>query len=150
MLDAWLRILSMAERAQVSRQFLIFLLVGGTAAAAQWLSRFGFAMALPYGWALVAAYGVGLLVAFELNRRHVFPAAAGRLRGQFARFFLVNLVSLAVVWGVSMLLGSVLLPRVLPRDWAEALGHAIGILSPAVLSYLLHKHYTFRAERPAP
>ena len=128
----------------LSRQFAAFLLVGGTAAAAQWLSRFGFSYVAPYAGAVVAAYGVGVLVAFELNRRFVFPSAGEDRRGQFMRFLAVNALSFVVVWLVSMLLGEMLLPRFMRRDWAEAIGHGIGVLSPAVLSYALHRRYTFR------
>lgn len=131
----------------MKRQFAIFLLVGGTAAAAQWLSRFAFNAILPYAGAVAAAYGVGVLVAFELNRRFVFPNTMGRRRAQFARFLLVNAVSFTLVWLVSMLLGEILLPKVMERQWGEAVGHGLGILSPVLLSYLLHKHFTFRAER---
>ena len=126
------------------RQFVRFLLVGGTAAAAQWLSRFAFEAVLPYGGAIAAAYGVGLLIAFELNRRYVFPQAGAAHRAQFVRFLLVNALSFVVVWLVSLLLGDFMLPKVMLRDWAEALGHGIGVLSPALLSYALHKRYTFR------
>ena len=131
----------------MSRQFAAFLLVGGAAAAAQWLSRFAFNAILPYAGAVAVAYGVGVLVAFELNRRFVFPSAGGERRAQFARFLLVNAISFTLVWLVSMLLGEVLLPKVMERQWAEAVGHGIGILSPVLLSYLLHKHFTFRAKR---
>lgn len=136
-------------RPLLSRQFGAFLLVGGTAAAAQWLSRFAFSHALPYAAAVVAAYAVGILIAFELNRRFVFPHASGGRHGQFMRFLAVNAVSFVVVWLVSMLLGEILLPRIMPRVWAEALGHGIGVLSPAVLSFALHSRYTFRAHGPA-
>lgn len=130
---------------QLDRQFLLFLLVGGTAAAAQWLSRFGFEAVLPYGGAIMAAYGVGVVIAFELNRRFVFPQAGDARRAQFTRFLLVNALSFVVVWLISLLLGDLLLPKVMPRDWAEAVGHGIGVLSPALLSYALHKRYTFRS-----
>ncbi len=130
-----------------SRQFVAFLVVGGTAAAAQWLSRFAFSYALPYSGALVAAYGVGLAVAFELNRRFVFPTMGENRHAQFARFLAVNALSFCVVWLVSMLMGEVLLVQVMPRQWAEAVGHGIGVLSPAALSFILHRSYTFRPKR---
>lgn len=137
----------MAERHRLlSQQFGLFLLVGGTAAASQWLSRFAFDAILPYAAAVAAAYGVGLTIAFELNRRFVFPAARDARRRRFARFLLVNALSFLVVWTVSMLLGQVLLPRLMSAEWAEAVGHGIGILSPVLLSYGLHKHYTFRTD----
>jgi putative flippase GtrA len=128
-----------------SRQFVVFLLVGGLAAASQWLSRFAFSMLAPYALAVALAYGVGLLIAFTLNRRLVFRSDQ-RAGGQFARFVLVNALSFAVVWGVSLGLGEVLLPRFMDARWAEALGHGIGILSPVLLSFWLHKHFTFRAK----
>jgi len=128
----------------MTRQFAGFLLVGGTAAAAQWLSRFAFSQIFPYAGALVAAYGVGVVVAFELNRRFVFPAAGLAARTQFLRFAAVNVVSFAMVWVVSMLLGDLLLPKMLPLDWAQALGHGVGVLSPAAVNFLLHRNFTFR------
>ena len=131
-------------RALMSRQFVVFLVVGGVAAAAQWLSRFAFSYALPYPVALVAAYGVGVILAFELNRRFVFTAGGPDRRAQFLRFVAVNAVSFVVVWLVSMLLGRLLMPTVMPADWAEAIGHGIGVLSPAVLSFFLHRSFTFR------
>lgn len=140
--------MSESLRALLSRQFVAFLAVGGTAAAAQWLSRFAFSHFLPYSGALVAAYGVGVIVAFELNRRFVFTGAGPDRRAQFLRFLAVNALSFAMVWLVSMLLGEVVLPQLMARQWAEALGHGIGILSPAVLSYLLHRSFTFKVKRP--
>ena len=82
MRGAWGRAFRVHERLRplLSRQFAAFLLVGGTAAAAQWLSRFAFSHALPYAAAVVCAYAVGVLVAFELNRRFVFPTAPGDRR----------------------------------------------------------------------
>lgn len=131
-------------RPLLSGQFAGFLLVGGAAAAAQWLSRFGFSHFLPYAGAVVCAYAVGMVVAFELNRRFVFPLARDRRRAQFARFLAVNLVSFAVVWMLSILLGEMLFPKLMPRQLAEAVGHGIALLSPAVLSFILHSRYTFR------
>ena len=150
MRDAWWTASRVHERLRplLSRQFAAFLLVGGTAAGAQWLSRFAFSHALPYAAAVVCAYAVGVLVAFELNRRFVFPTAPGDRRGQFMRFLAVNAVSFAVVWLVSMLFGEWLLPRFMARPWAEAVGHGVGVLSPAVLSFALHKRYTFRPQGP--
>jgi putative flippase GtrA len=131
---------SPAER----RQLLLFLAVGGGAAAAQWLSRFAFSQALPYAAAVAAAYAVGLTIAFELNRRYVFPTAADERRRQFGRFLMVNGLSFAVVWLVSLALGDLLLTRFLPLALAQAIGHGVGIISPVALSYVLHKRYTFR------
>jgi putative flippase GtrA len=143
------RSLSLAEamvrlRALLSSQVVLFLLVGGTAAAAQWLARFPLNLVMPYAAAVTAAYAVGMAIAFELNRRYVFPAGADARHRQFVRFFLVNILSFATVWAVSIGLGSLILPRLMAANLAEALGHGVGVLSPALASYFLHKHFTFR------
>ena len=131
-------------RALLSSQMTLFLLVGGSAAAAQWLVRFPLNLVMPYAAAVVVAYGVGMTIAFELNRRYVFPAGADARHKQFVRFFLVNILSFATVWAVSVGLGSILLPRLMAPALAEAVGHGVGVLSPAFASYFLHKHFTFR------
>lgn len=136
-------------RALLSSQLALFLLVGGSAATAQWLARFPLNLIMPYPAAVVVAYGVGMAIAFELNRRYVFPAGADARHRQFVRFFMVNILSFATVWAVSVGLGSVLLPRFMAPALAEALGHGVGVLSPALASYFLHKHFTFRVHGPA-
>lgn len=138
--------LELIERVRrlLSSQVVVFLLVGGTAAAAQWLVRFPLSRVMPYTVAVAVAFAVGMLIAFELNRRFVFPAGADARHKQFVRFFLVNLLSFATVWVVSVGLGSMLLPHFMAPALAEALGHSVGVLSPALASYFLHKHFTFR------
>ncbi len=135
-------------RALLSSQVALFLLVGGSAAAAQWLARFPLNWVMPYGAAVVCAYALGMFIAFELNRRFVFPAGADARHKQFARFFMVNILSFATVWAVSVGLGAYVLPRFMAPSLAEALGHGVGVLSPALASYFLHKHFTFRAQDP--
>jgi putative flippase GtrA len=132
-------------KALLSSQLALFLLVGGSAAAAQWLARFPLNRLMPYAAAVVCAYALGMFIAFELNRRFVFPTGADARHRQFVRFFLVNILSFATVWAVSVGLGAYLLPRFMPPGLAEALGHGVGVLSPALASYFLHKHFTFRA-----
>jgi putative flippase GtrA len=131
-------------RSLASRQFMLFLLVGGTAAAAQWLSRFGFGEIMPFPAAVACAFAVGLIVAFLLNRRFVFPAAGPDLHQQFLRFAAVNALAFVAVWVITMVLGDNLLPRYMNEAQAHAVGHGIGIMSPVVLSYVLHKRFTFK------
>lgn len=127
-----------------SRQFLKFLLAGGTAALLQWLSRFAFSHVVDFAWAVALAYLVGLATAFVLNKLFVFGASGRPVTTEMTYFALVNAVSFPIVWGVSILFGVFLLPQFLSRPLAEALGNAIGIVSPVGLSFLLHKFVTFR------
>lgn len=131
-------------KAVLASQVALFLLVGGTAAGAQWVVRFPLRQIMPNSAAVAVAFAVGMAIAFELNRRYVFPTGADARHKQFARFFLVNILSFATVLAVSVALGDMLLPAFMDRKLAEAAGHGIGVLSPALASYFLHKHYTFR------
>ena len=71
-------------------EFGRFLLAGGTAAAANFASRFAFQTVLGFHASVVAAYGVGFMTAFFLNRRFVFPASGKPMRQEMAWFFLFN------------------------------------------------------------
>ncbi len=127
-----------------SRQFGWFLLAGGIAALANWLSRFGFSLFMTYGEAVVAAYAVGMAVAFVLNKRYVFPHSRRALGAEMSFFVLFNLAAFPVVWATAYLLGEWLLPGVLPRQLALALGHGCAVAVPAVVNFVLHKSITFR------
>ena len=128
----------------LSREFLKFLLAGGTAAAAQWGSRFAFSHFVEFGWAVALAYLVGLATAFVLNKLFVFGASDRSVGREMTYFALVNAISFPIVWIVSIVFGAMLLPQVMDRPVAEAVGNAIGIISPVGLSFVLHKFFTFR------
>lgn len=128
----------------LSREFLKFLAAGGTAAAAQWLSRFGFSQFVEFGWAVALAYLVGLTTAFVLNKLFVFGASDRTIGQEMTYFALVNAVSFPIVWVVSIVFGEYLLPQFMSKPLAEAIGNGVGIISPVGLSFVLHKFFTFR------
>jgi len=132
----------------LNRQFVLFLFAGGTAALLQWISRILFSSYVSYGVAVPLAYVVGLVTAYTLNILFVFKKSANSRRREILYFIGVNLVGLPIVWIVSVFLGAVMLPRFMARPTAEALGNAIGILSPVLLSFVLHKTVTFRDQAP--
>ncbi|MBV8753810.1 MAG: GtrA family protein [Hyphomicrobiales bacterium] len=128
----------------VSRQFGWFLLAGGIAALANWLSRFVFNLFMTYGEAIAAAFAVGMAVAFVLNKRYVFPYSRRPLVAEMSYFVLFNLVAFPVVWAIAYLLGERILPGVLPRQFALAFGHGCAVAVPALVNFVLHKSITFR------
>lgn len=128
----------------LSREFLMFLMAGGTAAAAQWGSRFLFSHFFAFAWAVALAYLVGLATAFTLNKLFVFGASGKSVGREMTYFAMVNAVSFPIVWVVSIVLGEQVLPNFLSRPMAEAVGNGIGIIAPVGLSFLLHKFFTFR------
>jgi putative flippase GtrA len=127
-----------------SRQFAWFLLAGGIAALANWLSRFIFNLFMSYAAAIVAAYALGMAVAFVLNKRYVFPYSRRTLAAEMSFFVLFNLAAFPAVWAIAYVLGERILPGVLPRQLALALGHGCAVAVPALVNFVLHKSITFR------
>ena len=127
----------------MNRTFLTFQVVGMTAAALNWASRFGFQYFMSFGYAVIAAYGVGMAVAYTGNRLLVFESSNRDPWDEFGRFFMVNMVSLAIVWLVSVGLAVYVFPAIGFAWHAEALAHGIGLMSTAMSSYFAHRHFTF-------
>lgn len=125
-------------------RFVRFLACGGFAAAANWASRFGWSLVLPFGAAVVAAYATGMLIAFVLFRAYVFDDSDGPLGSQVRGFVLVNLLGMAATWALANLLVFWLLPALGVSWQVEAIGHGIAIAAPAVTSWFGHRLVTFR------
>lgn len=129
------------------RQFLVFLAVGGAAAAVNWLSRIALSTVMAFGPAVVVAHLIGMVVAFIGMRALAFRVSGPGAGAEFPRFFLVNLVSIAQTWVLAELVLLLLAGPVGHRAIAEAIAHGIGISSTAVTSYWLHRRFTFRQGR---
>lgn len=128
----------------VSAQFARFLLAGGVALLCHWLSRFAFNAFVSYGWAIVLAYLVGIVVAFVLNKIYVFPYSARSLNFEMSVFFLVNIAAFPFVWIIAYALGEWVLADRMPRELALALSHGFAITLPVFVNFALHKFITFR------
>ncbi len=128
-------------------QFLVFLGVGGTAAAANWVSRLVLSRWLAFGWAVTSAYAIGMMVAFLLNRHFVFPRSSRPVELQARDFALINAVSFPLVWLASIGLEAGLRALGMTRH-TEAIAHAAAVALPAVLSFLLYKFVAFRDVTP--
>ena len=130
----------MSDRAQ----FALFLLTGGIAAGVNIVTRMGLEYFVSYEVAVGLAYLVGMVTAFILARVFVFKPVGGGAHGQFVRFALVNGVAFAQVWIVSVGLAEIVFPAAGFTWHAETVAHIIGVLSPVVTSYVLHKRFSFR------
>lgn len=125
-------------------QFLRFLLAGGIAAAANFLSRILFSFFVAYEVAIILAYLVGMSVAFVLMRGSVFRADSGGLSRQVVRFSVVNLLAIAQTLVISLLVARWILPAMGILNGAEMIGHAFGVAVPIFTSYVGHRLFTFR------
>ena len=131
----------MSEKAR----FALFLVTGGIAAGVNIVARTLLERLVSYEGAVGLAYLAGMVTAFVLARVFVFKPAEGDARGEFLRFTLVNGVAFVQVWVVSVGLARVVFPAVGFVWQAETVAHVIGVLSPVVTSYVLHKRFSFRA-----
>lgn len=132
----------------MSTRFLKFLATGGIAALVNVASRYALNFLMPFEVAVVAAYLIGMTMAYVLARLFVFDASGRSVASEFSRFAIVNVVALGVVFIVSVGLARVLFPAVGFTWHADDIAHLIGVLAPAVTSYLGHRHFTF-GKQPA-
>ena len=127
-----------------SRQFLVFLLTGGIAAAVNFGSRILYNQWMGVSAAIVLAYITGMVTAFVLARLFVFRNSQRALHHSALYFVLVNGVAVLQTWAISLLLADWLLPALGVRQYMHELAHAAGVVVPVFTSYLGHKHLSFK------
>lgn len=127
----------------MSGQFVAFVLVGGFAAAVNFLSRIGFSQFMSYAPAIISAYGLGMITAFLLNRRFVFTDAVGSTHGQLLRFCVVNLLAVLQTLLISVGLADYLFPLAGMTFHPKEVAHAVGVAAPILTSYVGHRQWSF-------
>lgn len=127
-----------------SRQFLVFLLTGGLAAAVNFGSRILYNQWMGFSAAIVLAYITGMITAFVLAKVFVFRDSQRSLHQSALYFVLVNGVAVLQTWAISLLLADWLLPALGIRQYVHELAHAAGVVVPVFTSYLGHKHLSFK------
>jgi putative flippase GtrA len=127
-----------------SREFVNFLLAGGTAAAVNFGSRFVYSEYLSFSNAVIVAYLTGMITAFTLNKLYVFEKSQHTTLKEFYYFTLVNLVAITQTYLISVGLAQYLFPTIDFHYYPEAVAHGIGIMVPVFTSFLGHKYYSFK------
>ncbi len=125
-------------------RFSKFVLANGSTAGLTLLARAFFNFLFPFELSVVLAHLVGMTAAFALNKFFVFETGDGVV-GQYSRYALVNLMSLALTTSVSALCYRLALPALGIGFYPALLSHLLGLGSTAVPSYLAHKHFSFGA-----
>jgi len=123
--------------------FMFFLGAGGFAALINLVSRYLLTPLVGYEASIVVAYLIGMVVAFALFRTLVFHRSGRSIGDESARFVIVNMVALALVWMISVALAKTVFPAIGFHWHAEDVAHFIGTCVPAVSSYVGHSIYTF-------
>lgn len=125
-------------------QYVRFLAVGGVAALLHWLARIFLSLHLPYVWSVVISYFAGLSVAFVLNKIYVFPNSLLPLDRQLNRFFLVNVITMPLVWLTAIALERFLGSLIFNTELRQALAHGVAVTIPAVSSFIAYKFFAFK------
>lgn len=125
-------------------QVVRFLLLGGLAAAVNWLIRFPLSAVMPFEAAVLVAYVIGMSVGFTLYRRYVFPGSTRPIIEQTLTFLGVNLVGAVVVMVIANALLGLLAPLGWPDFIVEGGAHGVAIGIGAVVNFFGHKLITFR------
>ena len=95
---------------------------------------------MSFSAAVVVAYMVGMVIAFTLFNRYVFPASPRPLAEQIKFFVLVTIAGIIQVWIVSMALVYHAFPAIgFVGAFAESVAHGLAIGVPTVSSYFGHK-----------
>ncbi len=127
-----------------SSQFIMFLLTGGVAAAANFASRFVYNEFVNFSTAVTFAFMTGLVTGYLLMKFFVFKAASHSAARSATLFALVNVVAFAQTWVVSMFLAYHLLPAMGFHQFDKAIASAVGIAIPVFTSFIAHKYISFR------
>lgn len=128
----------------VSKNFLMFLLTGGFAAAVNWGSRIVYNFWMPYSAAIVVAYVTGMITAFVLAKLFVFTQSRQSTARSAFFFTLVNLVAVLQTWAVSVGLAYYVFPWIGLTWHVRDLAHLVGVVVPVFSSYIGHKKFSFR------
>jgi len=128
----------------LSRQFMLFLLVGGSAAVVNFLIRFVFDDFMSYGLAVICSYITGMILAFLMMRLFVFERTEKGIKKEFLLFVFVNIFAIFLTWAVSVGFAEYLLPTVGIEWYPYEIAHIFGIVIPAFSSYFGHKKFTFK------
>ena len=124
-------------------EFVIFLALGGLAAATNLITRYLLNFIMPFEVAVVLAYMAGMVVAFLLFGKLLFTGSRGTLTRRLSRFIQVNLLGAALAWLVSVFMARIALPAINWTFHPLEVAHLFGVAAPVLSSYVLHKRYTF-------
>lgn len=130
----------------IKLEFSRFIIAGGIAAIANFLTRIALSYAVNYRLAVFLAYLVGMLVAYKLMKYYVFTANEYAHEFQVGAFIGVNILAVVQVWIISVALAEYLFPAISFSYFANEIAHLVGLSVPIVTSYLAHKHFTFRVK----
>jgi putative flippase GtrA len=131
----------------ISKQFLRFLLVGGIAALANFLSRFAFQAFFPYTFSVALAFSLGTVISFILNRSYTFAAYDEKAMVQFIKFILIAIVGIALAAAIAwlcMAIYKISEMALVNERQMESIAHIIAIFLITFYNFLAMKYFSFK------
>ena len=124
---------------------MLFVISGAIAAFVNLISRFLFSQFLPFTLAVALSYIVGMTVAFILMSNFVFLRSSKKYFGEIFRFVIVNIISGLFVIIISKTMLALFVAFSPVTHILEFTAHAIGVSAPILLSYFMHRDFTFKS-----
>lgn len=130
------------------RRFVRFVLAAGASVPVNLAARALFSNWVPFEVAVVLSHIVGMLTAYVLTRVFVFERSGRSARSELSRFAVVNVVSVAVTWLVSVALVRIAFPAWGFDYHPELVGHLCGLAVASGSSFIGHSRYSFGKSAP--
>lgn len=128
----------------LTKQFLKFLLVGGSAAGVNWVARLIIDIWTTFSTSVIIAYIFGMITAFILNKTYVFPDSNRDLSKQARDFIITNLVAFPIVWILSILFKNILKNYLGLSHYTAEIAHFLALSAPIIISFLIYKFIAFK------
>ncbi len=132
------------KKREERRQFILFVITGGTSAIINILSRMFLSNFFRFEIAILISYGVGMITAFFLAKRYVFLNSNKSTRKSFPAFALVNLISVLQTFFVSIFIKNWLMIFFDNLSLIELISHTCGLGILVFTSFYGHKYISFK------
>ena len=133
-----------SKKREEKRQFILFLITGGTSAIINIFSRIILSNFFRFEIAILISYGIGMLIAFILAKRFVFLNSNKSIKKSFPAFALVNLISVLQTFFVSIFIKKWLIIFFDNLLFIELISHTCGLGILVFTSFYGHKYITFK------
>ena len=132
------------KKREEKRQFILFIITGGTSAVINILSRIILSEFFSFEFAILISYGIGMIIAFSLAKRFVFLNSKKSTKKSFPAFALVNLISVIQTFFVSIFIKNWLIIFLDNLSFVELIAHTCGLGVLVFTSFYGHKYITFK------
>ena len=136
-----------SKKREEKRQFILFIITGGTSAIINILSRIILSNFFRFEIAILIAYGIGMITAFLLAKRFVFLNSNKSIKKSFPAFALVNLLSVLQTFFISKYIRIFLINIFNNIIIIDFISHLCGVIFPIFSSFFGHKYITFGDSR---